>query len=350
MRRLEPNIYSRGPYQYQVKVRLGRAWLTATFETIAQARAWRDSKRYRRHVDPDAQAVLAARRRSTQVSLGELLTRYRDEISPSKVMPQAERYRLGRLIDSDLGRLPAASVSGEDLQAFLDALRAGRITGRSSSPQNGRKYTALVSHCYSIARKRWRLELRNPVAQIEQPRPGDGRTRRVSDQEFAALLAELRGSRNPDLSPLAQLALATGARMGELLALEWRHVDLRRRALTFEGGRDARGRLERRTVPFDFVDRSPGRVERILRALRRGKTDPRGRIFRSTQSAIEQAWRRARVRAGLPDVNFHDLRHEAASRLYESGAWADMEIMQGLGHRSLATTARYAHLRLRRRR
>lgn len=356
-RKIEKNIFLRGSHQYRVRVLMHGHRLEQTFETLQQARDWRDSKRIRRHTDADYKRVVGAdaeRRKRSSVALKDVLAKYRTEISEHKVMPQAEIYRLEAIRRSSLGALPFYSIEADDVRAFLRELHAGKFINarpRKTKAQRGSnelKYLALLSHTFNVARKEWGMPARNPVADVAKPRPGHSRERRVSHDEFNRLVAELERCDNPMLAPLARLALWTGARMGELLTLRWEHVQWRDRSLRIVGHYDARGRHEVREVPFDFVT-GDRRVDRLLTQLRGRKAVGNlcGLVFKSTsQGGVEQAWRRARERAGLPEIRFHDLRHEAVSRLYEGGRWRDLEIMLGVGHRSLAMTRRYAHLSL----
>ena len=360
-RKLEKNIYYRGPHQFRVKVMQHGHSVSETFETLEQARDFRDSKRIRKNTDADYQRVVGAnmqRRKQSATKLRDVLGRYRDEVSAHKVMPQAEIYRIEAIRRSALGAMPFFGVQGDDIKGFLADLQAGRVslarprksaatTKKRGSGSNALKYLAILSHAYNVARREWKLAASNPVDDITKPRAAEGEDRRVPDAEFRKLHSELLGSDNPCLAPMSELALWTGARMGELLTLHWDQVSWSDRTLTIAGHYDARGRAEVRTVPFDFVT-DDKRVDRLLKSLERvaGRRGPGALVFPTTQSAIEQAWRRARARAGIPDIKFHHLRHEAISRLYDSGRWNDLEIMTGVGHRSLAMTKRYAHLKL----
>ena len=68
------------------------------------------------------------------------------------------------------------------------------------------------------------------------------------------------------------------------------------------------------------------------------------RLFPTTASALSQAWRRLRRRAGIPDLNFHDLRHEAISRFFELNLTVP-EVASISGHRDARMLLRYAHAR-----
>ncbi|NEL74389.1 MAG: site-specific integrase, partial [Xanthomonas perforans] len=156
-----------------------------------------------------------------------------------------------------------------------------------------------------------------------------GRERFLSEPERLALLAACDASDCAALAPLVRLALATGARRGELLGLQWEHVDLDRRTARFIDTKNG----ENRTVPL-----ATG-VTQMLQAMARTT----GPIFPITGPMLDKPWRAACVSAGLGDFRFHDLRHSAASYLAMSGA-SLMDIAAILGHKTLAMVKRYSHL------
>lgn len=83
------------------------------------------------------------------------------------------------------------------------------------------------------------------------------------------------------------------------------------------------------------------------RAKKALKSFPRqlsGRLFPVGPATITQAFRRAVKNAGIEDMTFHDLRHEAASRLFELGL-NPMEVASITGHKTLQMLKRYTHLR-----
>jgi integrase len=138
------------------------------------------------------------------------------------------------------------------------------------------------------------------------------------------------GSRNPHLRPAILLAIETGLRRGELLGLAWRHIDL--------GGRTAHIPITKngkaRTIPLT------AQAVQILQTLSQGS----GKVFPLTPVALRLGWERLRCRAGLPDLRFHDLRHEALSRFAELGL-STVELAAISGHQDLRMLSRYTHLR-----
>lgn len=72
--------------------------------------------------------------------------------------------------------------------------------------------------------------------------------------------------------------------------------------------------------------------------------DISGQVFPVHFEALKSLWQRATKRAGIADLNFHDLRHEATTRLFEKGLNV-MEVASITGHRDLKMLRRYTHLR-----
>lgn len=123
-------------------------------------------------------------------------------------------------------------------------------------------------------------------------------------------------------------------RQGELLALSWENIDFE--ALSAHLPDTKTGK--RRSVPL-----SP-RAYEILWELGAGTRARDGRVLGTSAEGSKQAFERARARAGLDHFNFHDLRHEATSRLFERG-WGIMEVAHVTGRQDLQMLKRYTNLR-----
>jgi len=150
-----------------------------------------------------------------------------------------------------------------------------------------------------------------------------------------------------------RVALLTGARKGEVLAMRWRDVDLdrgwwKKPAETMKTGKEhevalpalAVAALRRvREAHADAVWVFPGK-ERLdmLGQGKRPKADEGGHA-----QDVHELWGRIRAKLGIHDVRIHDLRHTAASVLISSGATLH-EVGDQLGHSQAQTTMRYAHL------
>ncbi len=120
-------------------------------------------------------------------------------------------------------------------------------------------------------------------------------------------------------------------RRGEIAAMKWEHVDLKTRTLTIPETKTG----EPRRIPLS------SRAVAVLKSLPR-RID--GYVFGMRKDSITQAFDRACKRAGIEDLRYHDLRHEATSRLFERGL-NPMEVAAITGHKTLQMLKRYTHLR-----
>lgn len=192
-----------------------------------------------------------------------------------------------------------------------------------------------LAHVIETARREWGVQLpENPVRMVRRPSAPTPRSRRLQNDEERRLLAECKGARNGALAPVVTLAIETAMRQGELVGLHWHHINLKKRIahlpLTKNG--------EPRTVPLSKKAAS------TLRTLadKSGKTSA---VFKGlTAEAVKRAFIRACKRAEIKDFHFHDLRHEATSRLFEKGL-NPIEVASITGHKTLQMLKRYTHLR-----
>ena len=88
----------------------------------------------------------------------------------------------------------------------------------------------LIRHCLKIAMNEWGLMLlSNPVDKVKMPPSSPARNRRLEDGEFERLEGAAKQTKNPHIWPVIIFAIETGMRRGEILGLQWKHVDLDRR-------------------------------------------------------------------------------------------------------------------------
>jgi integrase len=267
-----------------------------------------------------------------------------------RTLASARGMTLGQLIDDALPRLtnPTTAVFAywreqlgdvrlERITPELIALHRDRLLGancrghnhkttKPRSPATVRNYLIELSRLFATAAKEMRVMDGNPCASVKKPKASNEVVRWLTDDEQTALLAACKASESPDLYPFVLFALTTGARKGEIAALEWAQVDLKRRWATFPRTKngDARG------VPLTTA----------VCALLDPRPRDTGVVF---PVDITKAWHTAVDRAGLVSFRFHDLRHSCASALVQNGANL-AEVATLLGHKGLQMTLRYAHV------
>lgn len=336
-------IRKRGNLQWQAIVkRRGYPLTSRTFETKKDAEAWaRAAER-----DMDLGQFLP-NRDAERTLLHELLERYRRDVLPSK---RGAHFGTSlRVLDDRLGRYSLAAITSKVVADFRDARLHAGLSGSTVRQQIG-----LLSRIVTLAGREWGISLpANPCAMVSRPPENEGRTRRLEDGEEACLLAACP----PKLAALVRLALATAARLGELIALRWTDVDFKDCVATIRGI-DQRG--TKNGDPWRDLPLLPDAIE-VLEELPRD----RDRVFSNwcASDSVNKPWTRAldRARAAyaaeckrtgeapragfLEDLHFHDLRHEAITRLIESGEFSEAEVAFIAGHKTLGMVHGYTHLR-----
>jgi integrase len=290
--------------------------------------------------------VFVDRSEAERNTLGDLLKRYRREVTPLKKGAKAEDYRIARLLLDPLSRIRASGLSAQLLAEFRDRrLQTPKgKSGRTISGTTVNRDLELLSNVINVARREWGVHVENPVAHIRKPKNGRSRTRRLAPDEGERLLAELEPSerspngtfsagdaRNPWIRPVVQIALETAMRRSELLAIRWADVSITERFVRLHDTKNG----EPRDVPLTSV------AAEILGALPR---DISGRVFPLSAESVKQSFERAVKRAGLVDFRFHDLRHEATSRLAEVLDNV-LELSSVTGHKTVQMLKRYYHPR-----
>lgn len=323
-----------------------KGWPTAakTFRTKRDAEDWA-----RRTEDEMVQGVYIRRGPSSDLLLRDALDRYLAEVTPGKAPgTQASERGTAKTLSSELGDYALVAITPGLIAEYRDRRLASRSphTGRLISPSTVRLELALLSHVFSTAIREWQLGLPgNPVAQVKKPSAGEGRNRRLSWPELKRLFRACDDHSNPMLGWIVRLALYTAMRQGEILSLERGQVDLSRRIIRLTQTKNGSAR----TVPLS---------RRAVRVLRQALNNPArppetdlifpgepGADGQRRQYQVKKVWAAAVTRAGLTaDLRFHDLRHEATSRLVEMGL-SDQEVAAVTGHKSMAMLKRYTHLR-----
>jgi integrase len=322
-----------GERHYQVKVRLkGYPPQAATFRRKKEAERWAQA----------TEAALRERRyfkaaQSERRTVGELIDRYICEILPTKRSARSQRAQL-LWWRNELRDLTLADLTPAMIAECRDRLARGETpSGKPASPATQVRYLAALSHVFTVAVREWGWIDDNPAKKVRRPTEPGGRVRFLSEDERAALLAASKRDTNPLLYPLVVLALATGARLGELLSLRWPDVDLSRGVARLTRTKNG----EPRSLP---LARHARELLQALAAVRRADSPF---VFPSehgrTPATLRKPWERAVSEAGITNFRFHDLRHTAASYLAMTGA-TPSEIAAVLGHKTLAMVKRYAHL------
>ena len=312
-------IRNKGQFQWHVQVRKkGYPPQTRTFETKAIAEAW--ARMVESEMD---RGTFVSRAEAERTTVNEALDRYAREILPTKKGRRVDEVRL-KTLKSCFGRYTLASLTSSIVAKFRDA----RL--KEVGPQSVIHELGLLNRVLKAAHIDWGIALPGglPTAQIRRPKKPQGRDRRLESGELDALLEHAESG---ELRRIVLFALETSMRRGELCDLQWETVDLHKRVVKLLNTKNG----ESRTVPLS------SRAIEVLQSLPRLLD---GRVFSLRPDSITHAFDRACRRAGIVNLTFHDLRHEATSRLFELGLDM-MEVSTITGHKTPQMLKRYTHLR-----
>ncbi len=315
-----------------------QGWPTTskTFRTRRDAEDWS-----RRVEDEMVRGVYINRAPSERMTVEAALDKYEKDITPTK-KAFTQRAEAGRVkqLKKFFGKYSLAAVTPDLVATYRDErLAAGKANNTV------RLELALLSHLFTVAIQEWRLGLVfNPVANIRKPNPGVGRNRRLTEDEEKRLLDAADKHSNPMFGWLVRLALYTGMRSNELVTLTRGQVDLKRRVVRLDDTKNGSSR----TVPLS-LEATEVFKQALQNPLRPLKTDliffgEPGRDGKRRPYSHRKVWDNLKKELGLEGLHFHDLRHEAVSRLVEAGL-GDQEVAAISGHRSMQMLKRYTHLR-----
>lgn len=328
-------IRKRASGYWQAIVRL-KGWPdeSKSFRTRAEADDWA------RNVEADIKrGVYQSASEAERITLNELILRFQKEFAPHHYRvrednKEAWRFQCARLGEF-LGAYSLAAIDQKSVAKYRDARLAGS-TRKAVGDSTVRKELYLLSKILGFAEKECGINLPrgNPVDKIRKPSEGNGRERRLRDAEWKALESQCKRSLNRHLLPALYLAVETAMRQGELLSLRWENIDLKNRYALLPNAKKIKNE-EPRAVPLST------RAIAVFTGL---PCSIDGVVFKVDRMTLYHAFVAACNRAGVTDYTWHDLRHEALSRLAERGDFSVLELAAVSGHKTLQMLKKYTHL------
>lgn len=367
--------------KWQAKIRR-QGWpdQSKVFQTKEAAQQW--ARALEREMDIGA---FVNRNDAERTTFNAVAERYKTEVLPTKRGRLKYEYIVDRLVET-FGPYSLASISATMISRYRDE----RL--RAVGPQSIVHEIGMLQRIFKACAMDWGIVLPQgiPTALVRKPALPSGRTRRLEPGEWELLRSSLAECRSPVPLAAVEFALSTAGRQSEICSLDWRDVNLREctaRLRGIDGGVTKNGDAWRE-VPLSST--AVAVLQNMPRAIK-------GRVFNISQNALKISWERAVARARrahlharlvaelqsmhglspqkahaevlalvyhkreplsvsvkllaelvevdktLDDLHFHDLRHEATSRLADKLQMH--ELMKVTGHKSSALVARYYHPR-----
>jgi integrase len=322
-KRVDRNIYRRGDRFYIILRHDGKFHRVSAGHTLTSARNLL-AKRKSEFNEGNYEAL----RKRARITFDEAAEQFLDYCRQNLKDPTRPAITVAHA-SKLLGSKYLQDISNWDIELYKKMRRSTKRNGKLISPTTIRKELLHLNRFFVLAEE-WGLlpQGYNPVRSVKKPAENKGRVPELSLDEEARLLEAC----SLGLWSIVKFAIYTGCRQGEILSLTWDQVDMDRRFIYLEETKAGSPRV----VPLCEV--ACGVLEAI--DLREGHVflNEKGKPYR----CIKASFRRAKKQVGLT-LTFHDLRHVFASRLRLLGASLG-DIAESLGHKSVSTTLRYAHL------
>ena len=308
--------------RWQVQIRrYGVKPETKTFPTRDEAKIW--ARLIESEID---RGIYVSRYEAEHITFSELVHRYQKEVTPFKKSASREISRL-KCLNTFFGEFALARINSEMVARFRDERLSLNLSGATVV-----KDLNTLSHIIDTAIKEWGFYLHlNPVKNIRKPRVNNFRSRRLSHEQQIILLAKCR-EHSLMMESVVIFAIETAMRLGEIINLNWSDIDTEKQIATLLHTKNA----EVRQVPLSNL------AITTVKALPRQLGSLKVFWKWKTVSSFESSWQRVLAKSEIQNFRFHDLRHEATSRLFEKNLNM-LEVSTITGHKTLQMLKRYTH-------
>ena len=271
---------------------------------------------------------------SAHLTLGNLIERYRDEITPNKKGAQSETYKLNFLLRQQVARTKILRLTPSKVIEFKKSISINR------KPATVNKYLHYIYTIWETARLNWGIILPsgNPIALVKKDKVTTKIDRILTPKEYQDLLVACSKSRLTELSYIVEFAYLTAMRFGEITKLEVKDIDFEKSTARLIDTKNG----ETRVVPL---------MQRALDICDKYRFKEKVLTFKTSQIIFpihrdkfrhyfEQACRKADVKG----FRFHDLRACAITNLFLRG-WSIAEVSVVSGHKTWSELKRYTRIK-----
>ena len=290
--------------------------------------------------------TIADRINHQHLAVADLLNRYLLEFDKQpKPFGSTKRCNLITLASSDLGEILLDRLSSADVIAWCRNRHASHHVGASTLYQ----YITYLRRVLRAARPAWGLQ-NVSTAPVDDALPllksvglagkGQERERRLVGNEYERLQERLTLYQN---KPRAKnrhadvFAVASAFRLGEIVRITWDDIDTEKRTVLIRDRKDPQRKMGNH-------QRVPLLEDAWLIVQAQPRVAGEDRVFPFISNAVSNAFAKACDALNIIDLTFHDLRHEAASRLFERG-YQIQEVALITGHKNWNMLRRYTQLK-----
>lgn len=286
-----------------------------------------------------AEVALGKNPRADEKAAKEIITL--DTFFNDHYLPYAKSHKRSWARDSELYRLRIRKILGDKRLNQITRLQVqnlhASVLNEGLAPASANHHAKLIRRMLNLAVS-WDLLEKNPASRIQMFEEDNKHERYMNDEQLGNLLEVLRTDSHKSVCLITMFLLSTGCRLNEVLSACWSHIDKEKRVFRVTASNSKSKRL--RAVPLndsaiEVLEQLPteGVYEHLFINMKTKKP----------YVNISKIFNEIRVKAGLPHLTIHSLRHQAASHLINSGSSLYI-VQQILGHSDPSVTQRYAHL------
>lgn len=271
--------------------------------------------------------------RSNDLTVGDLLKKYLNDPALGGKVGRSKGYILNMLVDCDI-----ANIKLSDLQDHHVIEHCRDRNSSGAGPATVAQDLSYLSSVLSTAKPIYGLnytcnparEARSTALKMGLIGKSQRRSRRPASDELDRLIIGLRerASKRQSIIPyedILNFSILSCMRIGEVCRIRWEDIDSKQKAVMVRDRKDPRKKVgNHMMVPllgeaWKIVQRQPKKSELI---------------FPYNPQSVSAGFHRVRDQLGIQDLRYHDMRREAASRLFEAG-FSIEEVAQVTGHRNL---------------
>ena len=305
--------------KWRVQIRSHKKYISKSFLKKAHASMWAKEIEYQ--LDRDQYEDFSD---SARISLGELITRYRDEITPHKKGRDTEKYKLNFILRHKIAKVKLLSLKAKHIIDFKKDISEGR------APSTINKYIHYIYTVWEVAKLNWDIALpyRNPCELVKKEKVKDKIDRILSIEEYQDLLQACTKSNLDFLSEIVEFAYITAMRFGEITKLKTSNINFEKSTALLIDTKNGETRL----VPL---------TSRALEICQKFRF--REKLFDINRDKFRHYFEQACFRAKVKNFRFHDLRACAITNLFLNG-WSIAEVSVVSGHKTWSELKRYTRI------
>ena len=313
-------ITKRKSGKWTAEVRTHKKYISKTFLKKANASNWAKEIEYQ--LDREQYEDFSE---SVRITLGELITRYRDEITPTKKGAKEEKYKLNFILRNKIVKCRVLSLKTKQILEFKNDIKETR----AASTVN--KYIHYIYTIWETARVQWDIALpsRNPVSLVKKEKVTDKIDRILTSEEYQDLLSACSKSNLAFLPEIVEFAYITAMRFGEITKLRTKDINFEKSTAILLDTKNGESRL----VPL---------TDRALEICNKFRF--REKLFDINRDKFRHYFEQACHRAKVKKFRFHDLRACAITNLFLNG-WSIAEVSVVSGHKTWSELKRYTRIK-----